>query len=321
MGTLNGITRNLALTLLLSLLSLTAAAQYDVHFTHWWSVESFYNPAAMNRDGLLNLTGSFAAHMTGYEHAPTSMYFGADAALPTSRKEVAAGISLFNESIGLFTSSNMAANVSYMFFLGKGRLNIGMKAGLISQEFNGGGVHAEQGNDPAFPGQKEKGTAADLGAGIMYDRGPLQLGFGAMHLNSPHLEFGKSGGKRSEMDISPMLILSGQYNIQLENPLLSVQPGIFCMSDLAQTRVDMTVRGKYEYEQSLYYAGLTYSPGTSVTFLLGGKYKTVLIGYAYELNTQGAGYLNGSHDLLVSYGKEVDFFKRGRNAHKSIRYL
>jgi len=306
---------------LLALVPSVAMAQYDVHFTHWWSVESFYNPAAMNRNSLLNITGSFAAQMVGYEHAPTSMYFGADVALPTARKQVAGGMSLFNESIGLFTSSNISVNISYLFFLGEGRLNIGVKGGLISQEFNGGGVYAEESNDPAFPSQQDKGTAADIGLGLMYDRGPLQVGLGAMHLNSPHLEFRKSGGKISEMDIHPMLILSGQYNIQLENPLLSVQPGIFCMSDLAQTRVDLTVRGKYEYGQSLYYGGLTYSPGTSVTFLLGGKYKGVLVGYAYELFTQGVGYLNGSHDLLVSYSKEVDFFSRGRNAHKSIRYL
>lgn len=316
-----GIKRKLVFTLLLICTRYAAMAQYDVHFTHWWNVESFYNPAALNRNGLMNITGSFAAQMTGYEHAPTSMYFGADAALPTEKKQAAAGVSLFNESIGLFSSSNLSGNASYMFFLGKGRLNIGLKAGLISQEFNGSGVQAEVSNDPAFPAQKEKGTALDLGFGLMYDRGPLQVGLGAMHLNSPHLEFGKSGGKRSEMDISPMLILSGQYNIRLENPLLSVQPGIFCMSDLAQTRVDMTVRGTYEYDQSLYYAGLTYSPMTSVTFLLGGKYRGVLIGYAYELFTQGVGYLNGSHDLLATYSKEVNFFTRGRNAHKSIRYL
>lgn len=315
------IIRNIAVTCLLPLLPLAAKAQYDVHFTHWWSVESFYNPAAMNRNGLLNLTGSFAAQMTGYEHAPVSMYFGADCALPTNRKQVAAGINFFNESIGLFSSSNLSANVSYMFFIGEGRLNIGLKGGFLTQEFNGSGVHAEQGNDPAFPGQKDKGSTIDLGLGVMYDRGPLEVGLGAMHLNSPHLEFGKEGGKRSEMDISPMLILSGQYNIKLENPLLSVQPGIFCMSDMAQTRVDLTARFRYEYDQSLYYCGLTYSPKTSVTFLLGGRYHGVLIGYAYELYTQGVGYLNGSHDLLLCYSKEVDFFSRGRNAHKSIRYL
>ena len=123
------------------------------------------------------------------------------------------------------------------------------------------------------------------------------------------------------MDISPTLYLTGGCNIHFRNPLLQVQPAILVESDLKFFRTDISVKGSYTYDSALFYIGTTYSPGISVTAMAGGKYRNVLIGYAYEFFTSGVGSLNGSHDLMVSWQTEVDFFKRGKNAHKSVRYL
>ena len=92
-------------------------------------------------------------------------------------------------------------------------------------------------------------------------------------------------------------------------------------SDLDFYRVDLSVRCSYQFDSTLLYVGTTYSPGTSVTAMIGGKVMDVLIGYAYEFYTNGVGALNGSHDLMVSWQTDVDFFKKGKNAHKSVRYL
>ena len=92
-------------------------------------------------------------------------------------------------------------------------------------------------------------------------------------------------------------------------------------SDVDFLRTDLSVRGTYQYDETLFYAGVTYSPGISVTAMVGGKLKGVLIGYAYEFYTSGVGALNGSHDLMVSWQTDVDLFKKGKNVHKSVRYL
>ena len=123
------------------------------------------------------------------------------------------------------------------------------------------------------------------------------------------------------MYIKPTLYLTGGCNIALRNPLLSVQPCFLVQSDLDFYRVDLSVRGYYQYDATLLYAGAIYSPGTSVTAMIGGKVKDVLIGYAYEFYTSGVGALKGSHDLMVSWQTDVDLFKKGRNVHKSVRYL
>ena len=57
-------------------------AQSDAHFAHFSEVENFYNPAAMNRNTRMNVTGSLSMQMAGYTNAPVSMYIGAHTVVP-----------------------------------------------------------------------------------------------------------------------------------------------------------------------------------------------------------------------------------------------
>ena len=205
--------------------------------------------------------------------------------------------------------------------MGKGWMNIGIQAGVMSEEFNGSGLKMETQNDPAFPTGNERGTVGDLGAGVLYVKGEFWAGASAQHLNFPHVEFGKTEGKNIDMEIKPTLYLTTGCNIGLRNPLLSVQPCILMQSDVDFWRLDMSVRGYYQYETTLLYLGATYSPGISVSAMVGGKVRDVLIGYAYEFYTSGVGALKGSHDLTVSWQTDLDLFKKGKNVHKSVRYL
>lgn len=300
---------------------LKVSSQYDVHFTHFREMENFYNPAAMNRDSRLNAVMSFSMQMAGYTHAPVSLYAGASSRLPFGRGRHSASLSLFNENIGLFESQRMAFDYAYKIGIGKGWLNIGFQAGVMSQTFNGQDVVAKDGGDPAFPNGNGKGTGADLGAGLFYMYGDLYLGASCQHLNSPHIEFGKPDAAQSYMDIGPTYYIQGGYNIKTKSPLFEIQPCFMLASDLQSLRADVQAKAVYRYEKFDMYGGLTWSRGTSWTVLLGGTCGNLTVGYAYEMFTRGVGMANGSHDLLVNWKKDVDFFKKGRNSHKSVRYL
>ena len=296
-------------------------AQSDAHFNNFLEVENLYNPAAMNRNSRTNVVGALSMQMAGYTHAPVSMFIGANMPVPFGKQRNALGVGMFNETLGLFTNRRLLLDYSYKIGMGKGWMNIGVQAGVMSEEFNGGKLKMETQNDPAFPAGTERGTAGDLGAGILYVRGEFWAGASAQHLNFPHVEFGKTEGKNTEMDIMPTLYLTSGCNIGLRNPLLWVQPCFLVQSDLDFWRVDMSVRGYYQYESTMLYMGATYSPGISISAMIGGKVRDVLIGYAYEFYTSGVGALKGSHDLTVSWQTDVDLFKKGKNVHKSVRYL
>ncbi len=305
------------LTWCLLLAAVAAQAQFDTHFTHYWALQGYYNPAVAGLSGRLNIYGTYAMQMAGYTNAPATMLVGADMVLPTEKKNQAVSANLYNESIGLFTNQRLFAGYAYCFGLLGGRLAIGASVGSLEQKFDGSKVEAEEAGDDAFPSSEVDGMGLDLTAGMHYIHPLFYAGMSVMHVTAPTIELGEA----HEIKIDPTLYFSGGCNIQLKNPLLSIQPSLQVMTDLQAWRADLTLRGTYTYDEKRYYAGLTYSPMTSVAILLGGEINSVSFGYAYELFTSGVGLIHGSHDLYVGYVMDLDLFKKGKNKHKSIRIL
>ncbi|MBR3859049.1 MAG: PorP/SprF family type IX secretion system membrane protein [Bacteroidaceae bacterium] len=309
--------RKTILTLCAVLSAVVARAQFDTHFTHYWALQGYYNPASAGLSGRLNIYGTYAMQMAGYTNAPATMLIGADMVLPTERKNHAVSANLYNESIGLFTNQRLFAGYSYRFKLGRGRMAVGVNMGSLEQKFDGSKVEAEESTDAAFPSSEVDGMGFDLTAGVHYAHRLFYAGLAMMHVTAPTIELGET----HEIKVDPTYYFSGGCNIQLKNPLLSIQPSMQVMTDLQAWRADLTVRGTYTYDEKRYYVGLTYSPMTSVAILLGGEINSVSFGYAYELFTSGVGLIHGSHDLYVGYVMDLDLFKKGRNKHKSIRIL
>ena len=309
--------KEIILSLLAMFAAVTARAQFDTHFTHYWALQGYYNPAVAGLSGRLNMYGTYAMQMAGYTNAPTTMLVGADMALPTEKKNQAVSANIYNESIGLFTNQRLFAGYAYHFDLWGGHMGMGISAGSLEQKFDGSKVEAEESNDAAFPTSEVDGMGLDLTAGVHYTHQLFYAGVSVMHLTAPTIELGET----NEIEIDRTYYFSGGSNIQLRNPLLSIQPSLQLMTDLQAWRADFTIRGTYTYDEKRYYAGLTYSPMTSVAILLGGEINSVSFGYAYEIFTSGVGLIYGSHDLYVGYVMDVDLFKKGRNKHKSIRIL
>ena len=305
------------LTWCLLLAAVAAQAQFDTHFTHYWALQGYYNPAVAGLSGRLNIYGTYAMQMAGYTNAPATMLVGADMVLPTEKKNQAVSANLYNESIGLFTNQRLFAGYAYRFDLLGGRLAIGASVGSLEQKFDGSKVEAEEAGDDAFPSSEVDGMGLDLTAGMHYIHPLFYAGMSVLHVTAPTIELGET----HEIKIDPTFYFSGGCNIQLKNPLLSIQPSMQVMTDLQAWRADLTLRGTYTYDEKRYYAGFTYSPMTSVAILLGGEINSVSFGYAYELFTSGVGLIHGSHDLYVGYVMDLDLFKKGKNKHKSIRIL
>lgn len=307
----------LLLFILLSGAAVKGWAQFDVHFTHYWALQSYYNPAMSGASGRMNIVGSYAMQMLGYTNAPATMLVGADYALPTERKEHAFQLGMLSDKIGLFNNQRLFGGYAYRMDLWGGKLSMGISAGMLNQKFNGSKVEAEESADPALPTSEIEGEALDLGAGLCYTGHGFTAGISSTHLTAPTLELGET----NEVQVRRSYILYGAGNIRLKNPLLSMQPSVQLMTNLVAWRADVTLRGTYTWDEKKYYAGLTYSPFTSVAVLLGGEINGVTFGYAYELFTSGVGIINGSHDLAVGYVMDVDLFKKGKNKHKSVRNL
>lgn len=306
-----------SLLALLLLSILTVQAQQEPSFAHYWAMETSFNPAAAGKEQKLNVTGAYAMTLTGFEHNPRTMYVAADMPLYFLRSHHGVGVQIMNDEIGLFSHQRLVLQYAYKFKLAGGTMSTGIQLGMLSEKFKGSGLDLENSDDPAFTKTDATGVATDISAGLYYLQRNWYVGLSALHTTAPSVEL----GERSIYDISQVYYLTGGYNIQLRIPFLSIHPTLLVRYDGVAYRGDITARVKYAHDEKMLYAGVAYSPQNSVTALLGGHFHGVTLGYSYEVYTSAIKFGNGSHELFVGYQTDLNFSKKGRNRHQSVRIL
>ena len=293
-------------------------AQYDVSFSHYFDLEPAFNPASVGKQSKLNIGAAYAMSMAGFTHNPQTMFIGADMPFYFLKSYHGGGVSFLNDKLGLFTHQRVSLQYSYKLRLLGGTLGIGVQAGLLSEDFDGSQVDLEdEKNDDAFANSQISGNALDLGVGLYYSHGPWYVGASVQHLNDPLVELGET----NELQIDKTYYLTGGYNIKLRNPLLKIHSSVLLRSDGVGYRADVTGRLFYTTDSKRMYAGVSYSPTNSVTFMIGGFFHGIHAGYSYEVYTSAINPGNGSHELFVGYQMDLNMVKHGRNKHKSVRLL
>ena len=276
---------------------MTAKAQYDVSFSHYWAMEPSFNPAAVGKESKLNITGAYALQMAGFENNPKTMYAAADMPFYALKSYHGVGVQFMNDAIGLFTHKRLGIQYAYQPELLGGRLSIGLQLAMLTETFDGSKAEVIDPDDPAITSSSVNGSSVDIGLGVYYRRRDWYAGFSVLHVTSPHVEL----GEKNQLDIAATYYLTGGYNIRLRNPFLSIQTSVLGRTDGVAWRGDLSGRVQYSHEKRHFYAGLTYSPATSVTVQVGGVIKGVKLGYSYEIYTSAMSIGNGSHEIFAGY--------------------
>lgn len=280
-------------------------------------MEPSFNPASVGKENVLNVVGAYALDFAGFEHNPNTFYVGADMPLYFLKSYHGVGLSMLNDKIGLFTHQRIAGQYAFRFKLFGGRLAAGIQAGLLMEKFDGSKLDVEDSNDPALPSSEVSGNSLDLGFGLYYTHKNWYVGASVQHITAPQIDLGET----NEFKVDPSYYLTAGYNIKLRNPLISIPTSTLVRYDGVSWRGDITARVVYKNDKKMLYGGVSYSPTNSVTALIGGSFHGINIGYSYEVYTSAINPGNGSHELFVSYQTDINLQKKGRNKHKSVRFL
>ena len=280
-------------------------------------METAFNPAAAGKESKLNAVGSYSIDFAGFEHNPRTAYLGADMPLFFLKSYHGVGLSLMNDKIGLFTHQRLAIQYANKQKLFGGQLSIGIQVGILNENFDGSKLDIEDPDDPAFIKSEVSGNSVDFAAGLYYTHGRWYVGVSAQHLSAPVVEL----GEKNELQVERSYYLTGGYNIKLRNPFLTIPTSVLASYDGTSYRADISARLVYKNDTKMLYGGVTYSPTNSVTAVVGGSFHGINLGYSYELYTSAINPGNGSHGLFVSYQTDINLQKKGRNKHKSVRFL
>ena len=292
-------------------------AQYEPSFSHYWAMETSFNPAAVGKQDKINVDVAYNMSLLGFENNPKTMYASADLPFYFLGAYHGVGAKFVNDQIGLFAHNSIAIMYAVRLKMLGGSLSIGVQPTLIGEKFDGSKVVTEEPNDPAFSTSALTGSGFDLGAGLYYQHRYWYVGASIMHALAPKVELGEN----NELSISRTYYFTAGGNIRLRNPFLSIQPSVLGRTDGVVYRADVTARLTYQHEKRRLYLGVGYSPTNSVTVYIGGNFHGINLGYSYEAYTNGLKLGNGSHELKVGYQTDLNLFKKGRNRHQAVRIL
>lgn len=292
-------------------------AQQDAQFLQYWKTETQWCPAAVGRTPQLSINAGFQMHALTFENAGQTFFGGADIAFALGKTRHGVGALLYSDSFGLFNQLAVAVQYGYHFKMFGGVFSVGIEGQLLQDKINGSKAELADGNDPAFPTSDIKGNGFDGSVGLYYMRKGLGIGLSAKNVFGTTLTMGETNKYEHRRSFN----FTSAYNIKLKSPLYTITPSVMFRTDLADYRADVTCRVQYEYEKRRMYGGVNYSPQRSVALFFGGTLHGFDLCYSFEANTEGIGMLYGQHELTLSYCLPLDLEPRGRNMHKSVRWL
>jgi type IX secretion system PorP/SprF family membrane protein len=316
--------KRLLLTLAMMLPMVWVAAQDDVAFTNYWQFQSFYNPAAAGRTGLLDINAAYRMEMFGFEDAGQTMLIQGDLPMffvPKAERH-GMGAGFMNDKIGLFSIKRMWVQYAYHHPIGrKYVLSGGLRLALLANSFKGSDVDLGEGSsDEYVPTSDVNGMGFDMDFGLRFERrGLWYVGLSAMHLLSPSVSMGED--KQYEIKTAPAIYATGGYTLRFRRPEFSLKTAAMFRTDMQNWRADINGRLCYDGEKGKMYAGVNFSPTVSVALLLGFTFHGVNIGYSYEMYTGGIAVQNGTHEIHIGYQMEMNLTKKGKNRHQSVRWL
>jgi len=332
---------------LLLLVGQSVRAQLDTQLSNYWAAPNYYNPGYAGQSGRLELTGLYRMQWLGIENAPKSGMVLGEMPLPLMGRIHGVGVSMYNDQIGVFRSTLISGQFAFKIKLFKGSLGIGLQGGYITDSFDGTKIEIPDDDDhnpidPVIPTTLVEGHSIDAAFGIYYTDSLKRwyVGLSATHLLSPTLILSNNYVR----EIPRSYYFTAGCNIQLNNPLLELRPSVLLkMTDMSslyidkdslvvatepntlkgmlrQTQVDVSLRMVYN---KMFWGGLSWRKGESMVVMLGGQFKMLEVGYAYDVPVFSnlIRTTSGSHELFIKYVIDMNFGKGSKSKHKSVRIL
>jgi type IX secretion system PorP/SprF family membrane protein len=307
---------------LLIIVKLAAFSQQDPQFTNNMFYKLGVNPGFAGAEGTISGIILNRYQWVGFEGAPKTLIFSADAAINAFGSPGGIGLNIVSDELGFEKNTQFNVNYAYIKTLEIGKLGIGLSVGLYNKSINGEwevpednlGIYTQPSSDPAIPQGEVSQMALDAGLGLYLSSNRYFAGASVTHINQAPIKF----SDLASTYLVRHYYLMGGYNIKMSDPLFELRPSFLFKSDLASWQLDLNTNIVFNER---FWGGITYRVQDAIALLLGMEMENGLrFGYSFDLVTSALSrYGYGSHEIFVSYSLNLE---RSRNQkYKSIRFL
>ncbi|HNX79888.1 MAG TPA: type IX secretion system membrane protein PorP/SprF [Prolixibacteraceae bacterium] len=301
---------------------LAALGQQDPQYTNNMFYKLGVNPGiAGSQDAIRGIILN-RYQWTGFEGAPKTMVFSADAPVMVFGAPSGIGLNMINDKLGPEENVWVNLNYAYMRSLRTANLGIGLSLGVFNKSIKGEwevpdddlGIYIDPASDPAIPQGEASQVVLDAGLGLYLEGVNYYAGISVTHLNQPAVKF----SDLATTYLARHYYLTGGYNIKLPDPLIELRPSFLLKSDLAGWQLDVNANLVFN---NRFWGGVSYRLQDAVSLLFGMELINGLsVGYSFDLTTSAIGrYGYGSHEVFLSYSLNVE--KNRSRKYKSVRFL
>lgn len=307
----------LKFTLVTVLTALSCFGQQSIEFSQYTLNLKGSNPAMVGANDQINALATFRSEYAGFENAPITYYVSADIGFKIANTKHGAGLSFYDNMVGLYRYQDINLMYAYRISLKTGDLALGALVDFSTTSLDKDKVKSVESeyhdsSDPALSGACND-FKVDLGVGVSYTNPKWYAGISFLNILQPKYKLTEKVYFKKKMSMKFL----GGYNFSFRNPLYKLKTYANINTDFVTFTGQ--IGANLEYKES-YWGGLAYRIDGAVVFTAGIRVLNgLVIGYSFDLPTSRLIRSAGCHEVILSYSFNIDLSKK--NKYKSIRYL
>ena len=308
--------KNIFITVLIVVASLSGFAQQDAMFTHYMFNTLSVNPAYAGSRDALTITGLHRSQWVGFDGAPKTQTLTLHT--PIFNENIGVGLSVVNDKIGPTNMTAVYADFAYKIKVSeKGKLSLGLSAGLNIRRNALTDIPLDNANDISFANNEESKLLPNFGFGAYYYTDKFYVGLSTPKLLQNNFKTNEvSGGTNLASENRHYFLIAGAiFNI---NNDFKIKPTMLVKyTNAAPLEGDVTATLLYKDKV---WGGLMYRTGDAAGVLI-GVYITpqLAVGYSFDwsFGNKTVKYNAGSHEIMLMY----DLVFKDKAKIRSPRYF
>ena len=308
--------KNIFITTVLIVASLTGFAQQDAMYTHYMFNTLSVNPAYAGTRDALTVTGLHRSQWVGFDGAPRTQTLTVHS--PILNKNMGVGLSLVNDRIGPTKMTAVYVDFAYRIQVtDKAKLSIGLNGGLNIRSNDLTSIPIDDVTDETFAANEGNALLPNFGFGLYYYSDKYYVGISAPKLLKNSYTSNESTASNDLSSEERHYFLIAGMVFKLSESFKLKPTMLMKFTNGAPLQGDIT--GTVIFKDRIW-AGLMYRSFDAAGALI-GVYITpqLALGYSYDwsFGNETMTYNDGSHEIMLMY----DFIFKDKSKIRSPRYF
>lgn len=299
--------RKLIISSVLFSVTLFATAQQAPLNSHYFINKMLLNPAFTGNGENVNAFLTHRSQWTGVQGAPQTSYLTIDG--PIGEKNIGLGLNVFTDNTDISSRTGANGNYSYKLDINPDNsLRFGLGVGMYDYKLDFSKAIYRDKSDPNLLQTTVHKTVFNADFGIAYNWKALEVGFAVPQLLGNKVNYNENNSGIS-YKVARQYVTSAKYVFDvIKDKDITAYPLVVVRASKA-TPLQYDVNAILDWKKMGWF-GVSYRSASAIGLNIGIRYKSLMIGYAYDLGLgKIKAYSGNTSEFLLGFtfgGKKVE---------------